>query len=335
MRITREILLKNATSIVTQAVRSGRDLVAVYLVGSLQNDDPLLGGTADIDLVYIHDHPPAQAREIIRLSPEVTVDIAHHSQTDFNQPRQLRLDPWLGACLVESKIVLHDTQHWFEFTQSSVRAQFYRPENILGRARRFEEPARQIWLSMTQNPPTSYYQMANSFLRAVELGANTIASLTGSPLTDRRFLVLFPERTAAINKGGLSAGLYGLLGGEGLASDMLQSWLPAWSEALSSAAAMPTCPVHLLSARHPYYLRAAQALLNSSTPAAASWPILKTWTRAIGLLGEDHPSCRPWQEALAHLHFDLSPLPEKLDALDAYLDTIEETLDAWAIENGI
>ncbi len=54
MRITPEILQKLARDTVAQRTRSDRDVVAVYLQGSLLRDDPLLGGTADIDLFFIH-----------------------------------------------------------------------------------------------------------------------------------------------------------------------------------------------------------------------------------------------------------------------------------------
>ena len=54
MRITRETLLKIAKDTVTQQVRSRHDLVSVFLIGSLLTDDPLLGGTTDIDLIFIH-----------------------------------------------------------------------------------------------------------------------------------------------------------------------------------------------------------------------------------------------------------------------------------------
>ena len=132
MRITREALLKLARNTVDLRTRLDRHLVCVYLTGSLLSNEPLLGGTTDIDLVFVHDSEPPVAREVERVSDEVHLDIAHFSQMVFQHPRSLRLDPWLGGYLIENPVVLYETQHWFEFTQASVAAQFNRPETILG-----------------------------------------------------------------------------------------------------------------------------------------------------------------------------------------------------------
>ena len=44
MRITREMLLKSARDTVTVRIKTEKDLVAAYLVGSVLGEDPLLGG---------------------------------------------------------------------------------------------------------------------------------------------------------------------------------------------------------------------------------------------------------------------------------------------------
>jgi hypothetical protein len=74
----------------------GHDLVCAYLTGSLIYDQPQLGGITDIDMVYIHTADIPCAREIIPVTDEIQLDIAHYSQAMFNQPRQLRSDAWLG-----------------------------------------------------------------------------------------------------------------------------------------------------------------------------------------------------------------------------------------------
>src|SRR5450759_2115162 len=105
MHITRETLLKIAKDTVTQQLSTRHDLVSIFMVGSLLTDEPLLGGTSDIDLVFIHDRQPDVEREIIRLSPEITLDIAHPPQSAYNQPRHLRLHPWIGPAIHDSHIV--------------------------------------------------------------------------------------------------------------------------------------------------------------------------------------------------------------------------------------
>jgi tRNA nucleotidyltransferase (CCA-adding enzyme) len=43
-------------------------VISIYMTGSLRRDDPLLGGTADIDLYIVHDSKPEAEREVVRLS---------------------------------------------------------------------------------------------------------------------------------------------------------------------------------------------------------------------------------------------------------------------------
>ena len=90
MRITPALLLKIARDTVAQRTRSDRGLLSIYLHGSLLEDDPLLGGTADIDLGVIHDEEYSMEREIQRLTDEVHLDIAHHARSDYRWARSLR-----------------------------------------------------------------------------------------------------------------------------------------------------------------------------------------------------------------------------------------------------
>src|SRR5512143_1211564 len=99
MRINRETLLNLASDTVARHAREDRGILSAYLCGSLLGEDYLLGGAADIDLVFIHMDAFPQAREIVRLTDEIHLDIAHLSQKDFREPRRLRLHPWLGPAI--------------------------------------------------------------------------------------------------------------------------------------------------------------------------------------------------------------------------------------------
>lgn len=335
MRITRETLLKIAKDTATQQVRARRDLVSVFLVGSLLTDDPLIGGTTDIDLIFIHDREPEAPREIVRMSPEVTLDIAHHSQADYNQPRHLRLHPWIGPAIRDSHIVFYDTQHWFEFTQASVSAQFYQPENVFGRAQQGADKARQIWLELQLNHGESAALNMYNFLQAVELSSNAVARLVGSPLTERRFLFNFPERARAINQPGLIHSLLSLIGSDLVDVALIKTWLPAWQEAYQSIQVQSVHPIRLHSDRLLYYERAIESLLSSEMPMTALWPLLSTWADIIPCLPDSPKALADWQKVCQQLHLDPDHLDEKINGLDAYLDTIEEVLDSWAKSNGI
>ncbi len=334
MRITRETLLKLAREMVNQQVHDRHDLVSVFLIGSLLYEDALLGGSTDIDLVFIHDRQPEVEREIIRLSPEITFDMTHQPQTDYSQPRHLRLHPWIGPAIRDSHIVFHDTQHWFEFTQASVSSQFYLPENVYGRARQEADRARQIWLDIQANP--DQLDIARNFyLKAIESASNAAASLSGSPLTERRFLVKFPERAQAINQPGLTQAVLALIGADQIDGEQVQSWLPAWRETYQATAGSPTCSIRLKPERQLYYEHAIQALLESPTPAAAVWPLLTTWTEAMVCQPVDATLQTSWATVCRALHLGADEFSHKLEALDAYLDRIDEILENWAKNNGI
>jgi hypothetical protein len=332
MRITREILLKLAHDSASQRARADIGVLAVFLHGSLLDEEPLLGGTADIDLFFVHNDEPSQEREIVRISDDVHLDIAHHSRKLYRQTRELRLHPWLGPALQGCKI-LYDPQHFMDFTQASVGGQFYRSDQVLGRVRPQVESARQIWLSLTSVKSNPDSETVFTYLRAVGQAANSIAGLSGKPLTERRFLIRYPQRAEAVGHPGLYPGLLGLLGGPLVDAPGIRAWLPGWRLAVESLAG-DRIPKRLSPPRIPYYLRAFNAILDSDQPLAVLWPLLRTWTSAVGLLPGDSPEREPWVNAATQIGLLGKGFSEKLAALDAYLDQVEELLEDWARANG-
>jgi hypothetical protein len=332
MRINAEILLKLAGDTVARRARTERDLLAVYLTGSLLEPEPVLAGTADVDLRFIHHQSMPQQREIVRLTDDVHLDILHVSRDLYRQPRSLRSDPWLGAEVYGYR-VLHDPQHFLDFTQASVRGQFDRPETVLQRSRRLLEVARQEWLSLQLQTGDSSPQALRTYLQALEQVANAVACLSGAPLTERRFLLRFGERAAACGRPGLTAGLMGLLGGPQAAPALLRGWLPDWRQALKSLPASSEADLQPL--RLAYYLRPVEAWLeNDSGAPLALWLLLRTWTHAVAEQAEDAALTAPWSAALADLGLQGETFAAKLDALDAYLDSVEETVEDWARKAG-
>jgi hypothetical protein len=333
MRITRATLLKVAKDAAAQKLRSDRRLVCIYLTGSLLQEEPLIGGVTDIDLIVVHDSETKLGREVYRMTDEIHLDIAHLSQSAYHQPRHLRVDPWLGSFLCNSPICLHDIQHWFEFTQASVAAQFQQADNTLVRARSFGDAARQIWMDLHLGQIEGQVEQVSAFLKALELAGNSIAVLSGMPLTERRFMLNLPERAASIGRPGLSAGLVDLLLPEPLDENRWNAWLPGWKASLANASQVSGHPIRLEPCRHLYYERAAAAML-SEFPAAAAWIMLRTWTQAIRCLPESDSTRTEWGKAFQHLTHE-EGLEKSLEALDAYLDSMEETLDSWASQNGV
>jgi hypothetical protein len=332
MRITRELLLKLGRDTVSRRVSEGRDLLAIYLCGSLLEEEFLLGGTTDIDLVFVHVDKVALQREISRLTDEVHLDIAHHDEREYRQTRRLRLHPWLGPAL-NGCTVLYDPQHFMDFTQAGVRGQFDRPDYVLQRSRKQLETARQIWFNYQAETAEVGPQAIAAYLRAVTNAANAVASLSGPPLTERRFLLNFPARAEAIGRPGLHAGLLGLLGAPNLDVQSPGAWISLWNEAYQ-AVSPQLAPPRLHSDRRLYYLSAFESIVDGLQPEAVLYPLLRTWTMAVGLLPVDSPSRAAWRQAVTQLGIGGEAFAERLAALDAYLDLVEETLEVWARQNG-
>ncbi len=336
MRITREILLKVARENADLRARQDRSIVTIYLIGSLLGEEPLIGGVTDVDLVMIHNELPAQTRELVRLSDEVHLDITHQPQSLYQHPRDLRVDSWLGPAIYATT-ALHDTQHWFEFAQASVRSQFIRPDYALERARPFADAARQTWLelrgrsSSTEDPVEAF----GRYLHSVGSAANAVASLTGAPLTTRRLLLEFPIRANAVGQAELYGRLLALLGAGRADAEAMHSWISPWGEAFDAASQTPSSPLTLHPYRKLYFERAFEALLGGDAPQAILWPLLSTWTRALATLHSSPSFIEPWMLACRALALSPEERDHALGMLDTFLDTVEETLDRWAAENGI
>jgi hypothetical protein len=326
------MMLKVAGDAVGRQTRASRGLLAAYLCGSLLEEDYLLGGTGDIDLVYIYTEPVTVPREIFSLTDEVHLDIAHFYQKDFRDTRSLREHPWLGPALTTCRI-LYDPQHFMDFTQASVRGQFDRPDHTFKRASQLLDQARAIWLRYQMAPVHPQSEDVQAYLEALGYAANAVASLSGPPLTDRRFLLQFPSRAEALEKPGLYAGLLGLLGAPHLPEDALIDWLPQWQAAYHANPA-GKARMRLHPARMAYYSNAISTLGAGPQPETALWLLLRTWTMAAGYCPADSQEQRAWHQACDQLDLVGPSFAERIQALDAYLDGIEEAMEDWGRANG-
>lgn len=325
-------MLKIARETIARQARESRDVLAAYLCGSLLGEDFLSGGAGDIDLTLIHEEQHPLEREVIPLNETIHLDIAHHYQRDYRDTRRLRVHPWLGPTLNACK-ALYDPQHFLDFTQASVRGQFDRPDHVSERARVQAELARQIWQEIAMAGSGGSPARLTDYLRAVGFAANAVASLSGPPLAERRFLQGFPARAEAIGRPGLHQGLLGLLGAQHLDGTVLSDWLPHW-QAAYQALPPSEAPIHLHPARLNYYLGSFKEMLQQEQPALALWPLLRTWTALAALLPGNSPGCQTWHSAVEYLGLYGAEFDQRLAALDAYLDLVEETLENWAAENG-
>lgn len=337
MRVSRESLLKIAHETVDRKIRKNRSIQAVYLCGSLLGQDYQLGGAADIDLVFIHTDKQPVDREVTPLSEDIHLDIAHHAQSDYRHGKQIRVHSWLGPTL-NTAMVLHDPSHMLDFIQASVRGQFDRADYIYERAQHQNAQARKIWRSyqpyggspVIENP----IKCAHSYVRALGHAANAVASLSGPPLTERRLLFEFQAHAEAAGRPGLYPGLLGLLGWHNLRQADLKEMIAAWME-LYQRLPEETTPARLHLCRQNYYSAAFQAMLESEKPEAILWPLVRTTTLGMQIQAEDKTVTEKGWALLGYLGLSIASLHERLAALDAYLDLVEETMEEWAQANGV
>jgi hypothetical protein len=331
MRITRETLITIARETVEKRIHAGAGLVAAYLTGSLLTENPFLGNATDIDLVFVHAKEPKVRREIVAVTPEVHLDIRHNTRVEYDRPKELRIHPWMGPEMYDP-LPLYVTQHFFEFVQAGVRDRYHDPANVLARSRRLATASRQVWDQIKTSQATGP-ELLIFYLSAVQLAANAVALLAGGPLSERRLLLQLPVRAEQAGAPGLAAGLFGLVGAQGVERERLGELLPEWEKAFLEAARRPQVEVRIAAARLGYYKLAFQALLQSETPQALVWPMINTWTLAAAILPAAWKN--PWNSACELLGLDEASLGQRMEGLDHYLDTIEELLEKRQAGQGL
>jgi len=335
MRITQDLLHKYAKETIKRRQRGEVDLHAAYLTGSLLSGSPLLGGTTDIDLILVHKFQVPAQRECQRITPEISLDIFHTLREDYEEHKQLRHDPYLGYPLTHNHILLYDHEHWLEFIQAGVSANFHRADNVLARVNGLITSARDHWLSLIQNLDKPHIEWLDQYLETLSLAANGVSGLIGPPLTKRRFLMAFSARTESLGTPKVLIGFYGLLGFTDVEKENLREWTGAFAEDLTVLSEKPDIPVHLSPCRHPYYLDAIRALTESSSPEQAAWPLLRTWLDIRLALEESTPDTEAWENCLLTLGLTQESASQKTEALDAYLDSLEVIIEAWSDEYGL
>jgi hypothetical protein len=321
MRFTPEILRKHAQVLVDKETKRDRSILAAYLRGSLLYGSPLIDGVGDIDLVFIHNSPPARTNQILKLTPEIHFDIEHHDKELYRKPREVRVDPWLGPS-VHDALPLYDPRHFLDYTQAGVRSNFFYPENIQARTNPLVESSRQFWMDRQVSPPLEIIAEFPAYLSALEKALNAVSLLIGPPLPTRRLGSIFPQKARAAGAPGLAMAFSHLLGAVSTNAEHQKSWILSWEEAIDQLADEDS-PNPLLAERKTYYLSAIQANTKNPQPIAWLWPLITTWTEAVVCL-PDHPELQPpWIKALTTLGFAGKDYQAKLSAFDSFLEICE------------
>lgn len=336
MRVTRESLIRIAKETAQERAYNDKEIIAAYLTGSLVNDelDPMLGGTADIDIIFVHVNEPKHRREFVRLTPDFHVDISHRAKAEFKRPRELRLDPWLGWEMYDPQL-LFEREKFFEFVQAGLRAgfEFNAPAPALQRSRSLLSHGRQIWRDLLGINDMVTPKDVAKYMKSLYHAVNAVAELSGPPLQERRLMLEFAARTETAQRPGMDAVFVNLLGASTLDASTMRSWLPDWKLAFESAMESSRVDPRIHPARVNYYEKAILAMLDSDKPYAALWPLLQTWTLAVDVLPD--MAGNSWRGVCSQLGLTAVGIEERVEALDHFLDEVEALLDDLAAQYGL
>jgi hypothetical protein len=336
MRVTRESLIKIARETAQERAFNDYEIIAAYLTGSLvsKETDPMLGGTADIDIIFVHKEEPKHRREFVKLTPDFHVDISHRAKAEFKRPRELRLDPWLGWEMYDPQL-LFEREKFFEFVQAGLRAgfEFNAPAPALQRSRSLLAHGRQIWRDLLEVSGMVTPKDVTQYMKSLYHGINAVAELSGPPLQERRLMLEFASRAETAQRPGMDAALVGLMGASELDSSTINSWMSDWKLSFESAMESNRVDPRIHPTRMNYYEKAIMAMLEGGEPRAALWPLLQTWTLAVEVLPDI--SGNPWRAACGQLGLTAAGFEERVDALDHFLDEVEALLDDLSAQNGL
>jgi hypothetical protein len=329
VKITRQHLIDLARN---EALKRAdlNNVLSAYLIGSVASGDPLLGDTADIDLVLIHQGEAPSQRETVRLSHQVHFDICHHAKDLYMKPNQLRVHPWLGPALCEP-IFLHDPNHFFEWAQAGSRGQFFRADHTYTRANAFLKRARQ-----GQSLIVLSQRWLKIYLRSVLEAANAIASLDRFPVAGRRLALALSKQADHFEYPALYQDFFRLIGGNLLSSWDIPNTLAAWARAYD-VAAKDVAPSLLPACRRDYYLHGFQAMLEDDQGEAILWPLLQIWDRVMAYMPETDENAshyQTWNAFLKQLKLSEFDKNQRKEMLGGYIDQISSWVKAWGKKAG-
>jgi len=331
MRITQDMLIKLAKDLVAERARTDKDLVAVYMTGSVAEGEPLLGGSTDIDLTFVHKEQPPVKREVLRITYEISFDIEHHHQSFYTYHRRLRQNPYLGFALCNHQNILLDQDHWLEFIQAGVSSRFDAPENVYQRAQQFGDKVRKQWFDLDDPQEVPWEDWMSLYFNMVGTAANAIACLDGPVLTTRRFMFDFTKRAETLYLLPLAGELTRLLGNENMSESLYKQWQPVWLETIEAANKKSDCPLNISKVRKAYFSRAIEAMAESGALHATLWPLLETWQQALTCLDETEAH-QNWISFLASLGFEKERQEDLLHALDHFIEQSEHLLEEYKKE---
>lgn len=331
--IERATLVKIARDTALKRMQARPSLLSAYLTGSVAAGEPMLGDATDIDLVLIDSLPPPAAREVVRLTDQVALDIHHRHRDEYANAKLLRGHPWRGPELAEP-LFLHDPTHFFELAQASARGQFHRPENVATRARTFAAWARDA-LHVGELPgaepeaPVALADLCQAALNA----ANAAITLTGFPAGGRRLAMKLEAAARKLGRQDLYTAFIDLFGAPAVDEATATQFLADWSAAYRAGPSAADELIH--PARRTLYERGFHAMIQAGRPADALWLMVLTWNALMRNVPTGGGHADRWAAFLQRL--GLAPAAAyaaRVQQAVEYVDAVTALVEDWAERNG-
>jgi len=334
MRVTRNMLLETARNYVKEQTFNDPDIACVFLIGSLLEEDPFLGEGTDIDLVFIHNTEPALAREVQSLGDDFQLDILHYPRRIFNQPKELRQDPWLGCLFCDGPFVLYDSYHYYDFLRAGVFSNFFSPINASARSQYFFARARNRWVELQHQIDEFSADTVYDYLTTLYDAGNCINCLVGKPLSERRFLSGLEACTTYLGRPGLASGMRDLFGINDYSGFPWEISMEQMKTAFTALAEKSYCPPQYSLARFRYYQQAI-SFYQLERPDEALWILFWVWTNVIHTLPKRAPEAREWKSFCEQINFTRDIFAQKMQNLDSYLEAVDATSIEWQKVSGL
>ena len=327
VRVSKEKLIELARSEAKKRAEMG-DVISAYIIGSVASGNPILGGTADVDLVLIHKEPHFPMQEILPLSDDFHLDIIHHSSELYDRPTELRVDPWLGPSMCEPLFV-YDPHHFFERAQAGVRGRFHRADHVHERAQAFLHRARGFKSNLSPNG-----KWLPTYMQTLLEGANAVATLAGFPAAGRRLVLILEARIEKLGQPSLFERFIQLHGADQIDAENVGTWLAQWERTANETSVPDDVSSRI---RHRYYSTGFEALLTEGRPDIIAWNLIDNWFCKVEMLDTNKSNNvhrETWESAVNKLGLGYKDHDRRSSELEIYLDDIEEYLEIWADLHG-
>lgn len=330
MKYTKDHLLEAAEKFIQKKITRDPSVSAVFLIGSLRKVEHFVGKPMDVDLLILKDGPVDIDNELVRVNESYHLDVHYDDVSLYEDPKPLRGDGVRGWALWDAD-VLYQREHIFEFTQSTVRAQFDEPKYVVERMQYFCQRARNFWLERNEKPDEVE---AEDYLEAVANAANALASINHEPLSIRSLLGDLLNVTASLDVTDINADFFKCFSDD-LSTNVIQENMTLWNELFIEGTKYPADAI-ITPLRLNYFKHAITAALESDKPVSAFWPFLFTLSKMPIRFSENEALKEQYAELKKNFGFTAEGMANKMNALDLLLEDIEgiieQILEDYAVE---